>query len=33
MGLAYVLCLIIIGLPFGIMMFDRVGGIMTLHRH
>ncbi len=33
MGLAYVLCLIVIGLPFGIMMFDRTGGIMTLHRH
>jgi uncharacterized membrane protein YccF (DUF307 family) len=33
MSLAYTLCLIIIGLPLGIMMFDRVGGIMTLHRH
>lgn len=33
MGLAYFLCVIIIGMPFGVMMFDRVGGIMTLHRH
>ncbi len=33
MGLAYVLCVIIIGLPIGLMMFDRTGGVMTLLRY
>ena len=33
MGTAYFLCLIIIGLPIGIMMFDRTGGVMTLLRY
>lgn len=30
---AYVLCLTIIGLPLGLYMMDRTGGVMTLHRH
>jgi uncharacterized membrane protein YccF (DUF307 family) len=33
MGIAYFLCLIVIGLPLGIMMFDRVGGVMTLLKY
>lgn len=31
--MAYVLCLTVIGLPLGLYMMDRIGGIMTLHRH
>ena len=33
MGLAYVLCLTVIGIPLGLMMFNRVGGVMTLLRY
>lgn len=29
----YALCLIVIGIPIGLMMFNRVGGIMTLLRY
>jgi uncharacterized membrane protein YccF (DUF307 family) len=33
MSLAYALCLTIIGLPIGLLMFDRVGAVMTLLRY
>jgi uncharacterized membrane protein YccF (DUF307 family) len=33
MSIAYFLCLIIIGLPLGIMMFNRIGGVMTLLKY
>jgi uncharacterized membrane protein YccF (DUF307 family) len=33
MALAYVLCLTILGLPIGLMMFDRTGGVMTLLKY
>jgi len=32
-ALAYVVGLGIITLPLTIWMFDRIGGVMTLHRH
>jgi len=31
--LAWVLCVIVIGLPLGLLMFTRVGGVMTLLRY
>lgn len=33
MTVAYILCLLILTMPIGIMMFDRVGGVMTLLRY
>jgi uncharacterized membrane protein YccF (DUF307 family) len=33
MSIAYVLCLLILTMPIGIMMFDRIGGVMTLLRY
>ena len=33
MTVAYALCLIIIGLPIGLWMFNRVGAVMTLLRY
>ena len=33
MSVAYGLCLILIGIPIGLMMFNRVGGVMTLLRY
>ena len=33
MAVAYVLCLLIVTLPIGLMMFNRVGGVMTLLRY
>ncbi len=32
MGLAYVLCLTIIGMPAGFWMFDRAPAMLTLHK-
>ena len=31
--LAWLLCLSIIGLPFGVLMFNRLPGVTTLMRH
>jgi Domain of unknown function (DUF307). len=33
MTVAYILCLLILTMPIGIMMFDGVGGVMTLLRY
>ena len=33
MGIAYLLCLTVLGIPLGLMMFNRVGGVMTLLRY
>ena len=33
MSVAYVLCLLIVTLPFGLAMFNRVGAVMTLLRY
>ncbi len=33
MGIAYLLCLLIVTLPFGLLMFNRVGAVMTLLRY
>lgn len=33
MSIAYLLCLTVLGIPFGLMMFNRVGGVMTLLRY
>jgi len=33
LALAYALSLLILPLPLAIMMYDRIGGVMTLHRH
>ena len=33
MALAYVLCVLIVTLPFGLAMFNRVGAVMTLLRY
>ena len=33
MAVAYVLCLLIVTMPFGIAMFNRVGAVMTLLRY
>ncbi len=31
--IAYLLCVVIVGIPIGLLMFNRVGGVMTLHRY
>jgi hypothetical protein len=33
MAFAYVLCVLIVTLPFGLAMFNRVGAVMTLLRY
>jgi uncharacterized membrane protein YccF (DUF307 family) len=33
MSIAYVLCVLIVTLPFGLAMFNRVGAVMTLLRY
>jgi uncharacterized membrane protein YccF (DUF307 family) len=33
MAVAYVLCVLILTLPFGLAMFNRVGAVMTLLRY
>jgi|BarGraNGADG00212_1021973.scaffolds.fasta_scaffold05736_6 uncharacterized membrane protein YccF (DUF307 family) len=33
MSVAYVLCILILTMPIGLMMFDRTGGVMTLLRY
>jgi uncharacterized membrane protein YccF (DUF307 family) len=33
MALAYVLCVLIVTMPFGLAMFNRVGAVMTLLRY
>jgi uncharacterized membrane protein YccF (DUF307 family) len=33
MAVAYVLCVLIVTMPFGIAMFNRVGAVMTLMRY
>lgn len=33
MSVAYVLCLLIVTIPFGLAMFNRVGAVMTLLRY
>jgi hypothetical protein len=33
MALAYALCVLIVTLPFGLAMFNRVGAVMTLMRY
>ena len=32
-SIAYVLCVLIVTLPFGLAMFNRVGAVMTLLRY
>jgi len=33
MALAYALCILIVAMPFGLAMFNRVGAVMTLVRY
>ncbi len=33
LGLAYLLQLTIIGIPLGVLMLNRIGGVLTLYRY
>ncbi|MFN8465475.1 MAG: YccF domain-containing protein [Caldilineaceae bacterium] len=33
LNIAYLLCVIIVGMPIGFMMFDKAPGLLTLHRN